>query len=87
MEKSRVEIARERKVKADQLLKKVIAEEKSKSRKQDTRDKILLGVVLQGLIASGAISDEVFKEGVSQYLKTERDRDRCINYFNLHRLP
>jgi hypothetical protein len=64
---------------------KILAAEKEKQSKQDTRDKILLGVMLQGMIADGAISTELFEKALEQYLKNDKDRERCDTYFDEHR--
>jgi hypothetical protein len=72
-EKSRLELALERKQKADELVRKIKAAEGAKSRKLDTREKIICGVMFQGLIADGAISQEGFDKYVGKYLN-ERDR-------------
>jgi hypothetical protein len=64
---------------------KILAANKEKQRKQDTRDKILLGVMLQGMIADGAISTELFEKALEKYLTNDKDRDRCDAYFDEHR--
>jgi hypothetical protein len=85
VQRSRVEILREQREKIDEQLKKALAVENAKSRKLETRDKILLGVMFQGLIAEGAISTQVFEGAMEKYLKHEKDRERCDAYFDLHR--
>jgi hypothetical protein len=64
---------------------KILATEKEKQRKQDTRDKVLLGVILQGMIADGKVSAELFEEVLQKYLTNEKDRERCDTYFEQHR--
>jgi len=64
---------------------KILATEKEKQRKQDTRDKILLGVMFQGLIAEGTISTELFEKTLDKHLTNDKDRERCDAYFDLHR--
>ena len=84
--RSRVEILREQKEKIEEQLKQALVVENTKNRKEETRDKILLGVMFQGLIAEGAISTQVFKGAVEKYLKSDKDRERCSAYFEGHRL-
>jgi hypothetical protein len=60
------------------------AVEKEKSRKEETRDKILLGVILQGMIKDGQIPAKLFEEGLEKYITTDKDRDRCDAYFEKH---
>jgi hypothetical protein len=85
VQRSRVQILREQKEKIDEKLKEALASENTKNRKEETRDKILLGVMFQGLIAEGAITIEVFEGAMEKYLKRDKDRDRCDAYFDLHR--
>ena len=85
VQRSRVEILREQKAKIDEQLKEALAVESAKNRKEETRDKILLGVMFQGLIAEGAIAIEVFEGAMEKYLKRDKDRDRCDAYFESHR--
>jgi hypothetical protein len=84
-QRSRVEILREQREKIDEQLKQALTIENAKNRKLETRDKILLGVMFQGLIAEGAISTQVFEGAMEKYLKQEKDRERCDAYFDLHR--
>ena len=63
---------------------KIKAGEKEKLRKGETRDKILLGVVLQGMITDGKISAKSFEECVEKYITVDKDRDRCDAYFESH---
>jgi hypothetical protein len=84
-QRSRVEILREQREKIDEQLKQALTVENAKNRKLETRDKILLGVMFQGLIAEGAISTQVFEGAMEKYLKQEKDRERCDAYFDLHR--
>ncbi|MEO0014694.1 MAG: hypothetical protein RLZZ535_3083 [Cyanobacteriota bacterium] len=60
------------------------AVEKGKLRKEETRDKILLGVILQGMIADGRISAKLFEESLEKYITTDKDRDRCDAYYEKH---
>ena len=84
--RSRVKILQEQKEKIEKQLKKALTVENTKNRKLETRDKILLGVMFQGLIAEGAISTQVFEGAVEKYLKGDKDRERCDAYFEGHRL-
>ena len=84
--RSRVEILQEQKEKIEKQLKQALTIENTKNRKLETRDKILLGVMFQGLIAEGAISTQVFEGAVDKYLKGDKDRERCDAYFEGHRL-
>jgi hypothetical protein len=82
--RSRVEILKEQKEKIEEQLKQALTVENAKTRKEETRDKILLGVIFQGLIAEGAISTEVFEGAMNKYLKSDKDRERCDTYFDRH---
>ena len=82
---SRLEREQEKIRIAQKNIDEILADNKEKQRKQDTRDKVLLGVMLQGMIADGAISTELFEKAVEKYLKNDKDRDRCDSYFELHR--
>ena len=84
-EKSRVEVLRERKEKIAEQIKAALVAESAKKRKLENHDKILLGVMFQGLIAEGTISTQVFEGAMEKYLKQEKDRERCDAYFDLHR--
>ena len=64
---------------------KIKAGEREKLRKEETRDKILLGVMLQGMIVDGLISTKQFEVALEKYITTDKDRDRCDAYFELHR--
>ena len=83
--RSRVKILQEQKEKIEKQLKQALTIENTKNRKLETRDKILLGVMFQGLIAEGAISTQVFEGAVEKYLKGDKDRERCDTYFERHR--
>jgi hypothetical protein len=82
---SRLEREQEKIRIAQKNIDEILAVEKEKQRKQDTRDKILLGVMLQGMIADGTISTEVFEKALEKYLTNDKDRDRCDTYFDEHR--
>ena len=82
--RSRVEILQEQKEKIEKQLKQALTIENTKNRKLETRDKILLGVMFQGLIAEGAISTEVFEGAMDKYLKSDKDGERCNAYFKEH---
>jgi hypothetical protein len=82
---SRLEREQEKIRIAQKNIDEILADNKEKQRKQDTRDKVLLGVMLQGMIADGAISTELFEKALEKYLKNDKDRERCDSYFELHR--
>jgi tRNA A58 N-methylase Trm61 len=82
---SRLEREQEKIRIAQKNIDEILADNKEKQRKQDTRDKVLLGVMLQGMIVDGAISTELFEKALEKYLKNDKDRDRCDTYFELHR--
>jgi hypothetical protein len=82
---SRLEREREKIRVAQENINRLLATEKEKQRKEDTRDKILLGVMLQGMIVDGVISTEVFEKALEKYLTNDKDRDRCDAYFDEHR--
>ena len=68
------------KAKAD----KIKADEREKLRKGETRDKILLGVILQGMIADGLVSSQRFEQCLEKYITVNKDRERCDAYFEKH---
>lgn len=82
---SRLEREQEKIRIAQKNIDEILADNKEKQRKQDTRDKVLLGVMLQGMIVDGTISTELFEKALEKYLKNDKDRDRCDTYFELHR--
>ena len=67
-EKSRVEVLREQKKKIAEQIKAALVAESAKKRKLENHDKILLGVMFQGLIAEGAISSQMFEGAMDKYL-------------------
>jgi hypothetical protein len=81
---SQLEREREKIRVAQENINRLLAVEKEKQRKQDTRDKILLGVMLQGMIAEGVISTEMFEKALDKYLTNDKDRERCDAYFEKH---
>jgi hypothetical protein len=83
--RSRVKILQEQKEKIEKQLKQALTVENTKNRKLETGDKILLGVMFQGLIAEGAISTQVFEGAMDKYLTRDKDRERCDAYFEQHR--
>ena len=85
VEKSRVEVLREQKKKIAEQIKEALVAESAKKRKLENHDKILLGVMFQGLIAEGAISTQVFEGAMEKYLTRDSDRERCDAYFEQHR--
>jgi hypothetical protein len=81
----RLQKALEQKRKAEEVIKKIKAKENSQQRKLDTRRKILLGVVLQGMIADGVISANIFDKALDNYLMVDKDRELLDAYFESHR--
>ena len=59
--------------------------ENANKRKLENHDKILLGVMFQGLIAEGAISSQMFEGAMDKYLTRDSNRERCDAYFERHR--
>ena len=84
-EKSRVEVLRERKEKIAEQIKAALVAENANKRKLENHDKILLGVMFQGLIAEGAISSQMFEGAMEKYLKNEKEQECCDAYFERHR--
>lgn len=80
-EKSRVDLLREQKKKIAEQIKQALVVESTKKRKLEDREKILLGVMFQGLIAEGAISTQMFEGAMDKYLKNEKERECCDTYF------
>ena len=64
---------------------RILADKKEKQDKHDTHRKILLGVVLQGMIADGAVSSDLFDRSLEKYLTREKERELCDAYFDEHR--
>ena len=60
---------------------KILATEKEKQRKYDTRRKVLLGVMFQEMIVEGRIPDKLFNEFLEKYLN---ERDRAVFDGYLH---
>ena len=85
VEKSRVDVLREQKKKIAKQIKEALVVENTKKRKLKTREKILLGVMFQGLIAEGAISSQVFEGALEKYLTKDEERECCDAYFERHR--
>ena len=85
VEKSRVEVLREQKKKIAEQIKEALVAESAKKRKLENHDKILLGVMFQGLIAEGAISSQMFEGAMDKYLTRDSNRERCDAYFERHR--
>lgn len=81
---SRIERQQQKVLEEKAKLDKLVAAEKEKSRKSDTRDKILLGVIMQGLIADGLVSADRFEGYLEKYLTNDRDKDRCDAYYEKH---
>jgi large subunit ribosomal protein L7/L12 len=79
-ENARLEKLLEQKGKIENRIKQIQAKENAQKRKIDTRRKVLLGVMLDGLIREGRVKDEVITEAIERYLKIDIDRDLIKNY-------
>lgn len=55
--------------------------QRTATKKAETRRKILLGVLMQGLIKSGDYSAANFEQMLNDYLSNDNDRDICRDYF------
>lgn len=55
---------------------------KERERKQDTRGKILLGVLMQTQIADRSISYDEFSSLVDRVITSEKDREICREIFS-----
>jgi large subunit ribosomal protein L7/L12 len=84
-ENPRLEKLLEQRGKIENRIKQIQAKENAQKRKLDTRRKILLGVIFEGLITDGLIKEQTINRAIDQYLKTDRDRDLVKNY--LAKLP
>ena len=76
---SRLEREQEKIRVAQANINRLLATEKEKQRKYDTRRKVLLGVMFQEMIAEGRIPDKLFNEFLEKYLN-ERDRSVFDGY-------
>ena len=70
----------ERRNQIENQIKQVQARESTNKRKIDMRRKILLGIILEKLIAEGQIENKTITDGIEKYLTTDRDRDLIKNY-------
>ena len=76
---SRLEREQEKIRVAQANINRLLATEKEKQRKYDTRRKVLLGVMFQEMIVEGRIPDKLFNEFLEKYLN-ERDRSVFDGY-------
>ena len=76
---SRLEREQEKIRIAQTNINRILADEKEKQRKHDTRRKVLLGVMFQEMIAEGRIPHQLFNEFLEKYLN-ERDRSVFDGY-------
>jgi hypothetical protein len=81
---TRLEREREKIRVAQNNINLLLAADKEKQEKLNTRDKILLGIILQGMIADGRVSSESFKQSIETYITSKKDRERCDVYFQEH---
>lgn len=58
--------------------------QRTANKKAETRRKILLGVIMQGLIKNGGYSSATFDAMLGDYLSNDNDRDICREYFMDH---
>jgi hypothetical protein len=71
---SRLEREREKVRVAQENISRLLAEQKKGQRKLETQQKVLLGVMLQRMIADGGVKAETF----TKYSQTLTNRDRKI---------
>jgi len=71
---SRLEREREKIRVAQENIARLLAEQKKGQRKLETQQKVLLGVMLQRMIADGSVKAETF----TKYSQTMTNRDRKI---------
>lgn len=71
---SRLEREQEKVRIAQVNINRLLATEREEQRKLETRQKVLLGVMLQGMIADGVVKAETF----TKYSQTLTNRDRKI---------
>ena len=71
---SRLEREQEKIRVAQANINRLLASEKEKQRKQDTRRKVLLGTMLQRMIADGIVRAETF----TKYSQTMTNRDKQV---------
>ena len=55
--------------------------QRTTAKKAETRRKILLGVMMQGMIKSGGYSAATFDEMLNDYFGNDNDRELCREYF------
>ena len=58
--------------------------QRTTAKKAETRRKILLGVMMQGMIKSGGYSATNFEQMLGDYLSNDNDRNICREYFVEH---
>lgn len=56
--------------------------QRTETKKADTRRKILLGIMMQGLIKNSGYSAATFEQMLNDYLVTDTDRNICREYFS-----
>ncbi|MCY7335062.1 MAG: hypothetical protein LH613_02440 [Chamaesiphon sp.] len=73
---SRLEREREKVRIAQENISRLLAEQKKGERKLETQQKVLLGVMLQRMIADGSVKAETF----TKYSQTLTNRDKKVVY-------
>ena len=79
-ENYRLEKLLEERKQIENRIKQIQAKKNSQKRKLDTRQKILFGVMFQGIIVDNRVNEEVINSAINGYLKNDRDRDLIKNY-------
>ena len=79
-ENSKLEKLLEERKQIENRIKQIQAKKNSQKRKLDTRQKILFGVMFQGIIVDNRVNEEVINSAINGYLKNDRDRDLIKNY-------
>ncbi|NJR31729.1 MAG: mobilization protein [Chamaesiphon sp. CSU_1_12] len=77
----------EQRGKIENRIKQIQAKENAQKRKFDTRRKILLGVIFEGLLTDNQVTEETINLAINDYLKSDRDRDLIKKYLASLRRP
>lgn len=86
-ENTRLEKLLEQRGKIENRIKQIQAKENAQKRKFDTRRKILLGVIFEGLLTDNQVTEETINLAINDYLKSDRDRDLIKKYLASLRRP
>ena len=79
-EDSRLEKLLKERKQIENRIKQVQAKKNAQKRKLDTRQKILFGVMFQGMVVDSRVNEEIISLAINGYLKKDRDRDLIKNY-------